>query len=321
MVELDDDPIQDFTSPSSGSKLVPVQRAIRRAPKKRKPLNELQRNKLNAAPVDISLYKLPKPYKMSPNNKERLKTSMTCSDGFEGKEIKVTGRMMPIRTSRRYSRSIKQSFAYVPQLTLASSRDPIDHQEISQRQQGDPCQSTLNDGFENKRIDEAMNAAHPLAEASERMNRFHRPDQDQQSRRGLPPNLKDDSNTEETTLTVTSLARCRSKRRVTFSKDIEVRQTLMMISAPVAPGSPCNTDDSEDGLTDDDRSTSESSGDDKSEEEPEGDNDEHDDSGQEADSSGETEAEGGEALQNSIAAANDAFKNPGDPKASFEQSH
>lgn len=57
---------------------------------------------------------------MSPNTKKKLKTHVTCSDGFEGKESQPIGRTMPIRLHRRYPQAFRQSMARVSELTFTS---------------------------------------------------------------------------------------------------------------------------------------------------------------------------------------------------------
>lgn len=270
--------------------------------KKQKPLSELQQNIQKPEVIDLSKYKLPNAYGMSPNTKKLLKMNMTCSDGFEGRETQPAGRTMPMRLPRRHPQVFRQAFARVPELTLTSSRDLTENIGGPRGLQGEQLQSNTIAMFYHEDSDIVTDALAPLMQqlpgSLEDRNKLPRPEGTSQLRKltKLIPPYGDYVDAEEIAKVTAPPTICRLKRRVTFSKDVEVLQTLMMISAPIAMTSPCDSDDSEHGTIDDDRNSSGSSDEDRSEGDAEGGSGDHRGS-EEGNSDDETNAEGAEVLQ------------------------
>lgn len=128
MTDFDDDPIQEFSSsPFKSSRRAPKRHNVANMGKKQKLLDGLQHDILKSEGIDLSTYKLPNAYRMSPKFKKQLKMSMTCSDGFEGKESQPTWRTVPMRLPRRHPQILVQTFAHEPELTFTSPRESTEN--------------------------------------------------------------------------------------------------------------------------------------------------------------------------------------------------
>jgi hypothetical protein len=251
--------------------------------KNRRPLNELKRNVFKPDTVDFSKYKLPNAYGMSPNTKKQLKMSMTCSDGFEGRESQPTGRTMPMRLHSRHPQITKQAFTHVPELSLTSSRNIIENIENHRKMEEAQLHSDAITMFYNGEKDIMADAFNPLIcqgpELLEDVNKRHRigGNSHLNDLAKLQPSKGGSVYTEDAAVVATPQSAHRLKRRVTFSEDVRVRviQTLTMVSAPIAIASPCDSDESELGTTDDedDRTGSTSSDQNGSDDEATGDGD------------------------------------------------
>jgi hypothetical protein len=198
------------------------------------------------------------------------------------------------------------------ELTLTSFRDLTKNIEIPQRLQGEPVQSNAITVFYHEEIEIVKGPFDPLKHSRplEDRNKIHRPGGNprlESLTMLLPPSKGNCIHTEEIAAVTVPPSSCRLKRRVTFSEDVAVLQTLRMVSAPIVIPSPCESDDSEEGITDDDddddgddRTSSGSSDEDRSDGDPGGGSDDQYGS-EEGNSDGEIDAEGKEALQHSTA--------------------
>jgi hypothetical protein len=251
--DFDDDPIQDFSSsPLKCSRRAPKRRNVANMGKKQKPLNELQHN------IDLSKYKLPNAYGMSPKAKKRLKVSMTCSDGFEGRESQPTWRTMSMRLPRHHRQILVQTFARVPELTFTSSRESTENIGGSRRLQGEQFQPNAITISHREDSDIVTEALAPLMQqlpgSLEDRNKPPRTDgisELEQLTKIIVLYNGDNVDTQEIRMVEAAPTICRPKRRVAFSEDVEVLQALRAVSAPIAMTSHCDSDDSENSTTGD----------------------------------------------------------------------
>lgn len=328
--EFDDDPIQDFSSsPFEGSRQAQRRRNTVKVAKRRKPLNKLQQNILKPEVDELSNYKLPNAYGMSPNTKKRLKMSMICSDGFDGRESQPTGRTMPMRLPRRHPQVFGQTFARVPELTLASSRELTENIGGTRRLQREQLQYHAITMFSHEESDIVTATLAPLMQhlpgSLQDRNELPRPEGTSQLGKGtklIPIYDGDSIDTEESRMVEAPATICRPKRRVTFSEDVKALQALTMVSAPIAMTSSYDSDDSESGTTDDgdddDRSSSGSSDEDRNEGAAEGGSDDQRGS-EEGNSDTEIDVEGEGALQLSTASVKATFQSPGHTEEYLEE--
>ncbi len=286
--------------------------------KKRKLLNETRQKVFKHDAIELSKYRLPNSYGMSPKTKKTLEMSMKCSDGFEGRESQPTGKTMSMRLPRRHPQVSRQIFARVTELTFTSCRDINENIENPQGLQGEPFQSNAFTMLYREGNDIITDAFSPLIdhapEIPGKVKKIQREGGNLQLgnlKKLASPFRGSDKHTQETTVVITPPSTDRPKRRVTFRADVRAKtlQTLAMVSAPIAIASPCDSEESEPCTTDDDcdRTSSESYDEDGSDKEAEGDSDDcH--SSEDGNSDIRTDTEDDEALQRSTAPLDATFQ-------------
>jgi hypothetical protein len=74
-----------------------------------------------SASISFSRFQLSSYIDLSPNSRRFLKTSLKCSDGFDGQELRPTGKTVPVRRQRYYQRPYKK-IKRIGELAIVSSR-------------------------------------------------------------------------------------------------------------------------------------------------------------------------------------------------------
>jgi hypothetical protein len=176
------------------------------------------------APISLSRFQLPSYIDLSPDSR-RLKTSLKCSDGFEGQELRPTGKATPVRRQRYRQQTCKQ-IKRMGELDIVSSRTFGDDAGLHKKNIEEfSSMIACEDKHEHRKIVSKNLGRIGDREGGIQMQSEH--EGSGHTAAELPAICKHGRNKDLEEASTLPLG-----RRVTF-KDIETLQTLSMVSAPI----------------------------------------------------------------------------------------
>jgi hypothetical protein len=223
---------------------------------------------------DLSEFRMPKLLEISPNARKRLSISLNCCDGFAGREVRPTGKLISMARPRHHRKRSRAGFTLVPALILVSQRSFGDNIQNSQEHSGQNDVCTTNSNSNNNRpaitagdvdhLPEKMVANRAKVTRIARINHDRQLDVSQQMRQRQRM-VEDEGNNPKTAQNPIPPLKSILKSRVTFIDDEKVLQSLSMVSAPISNMTSDASDSSDEGTddrectnsdtTDEDRST------------------------------------------------------------------